>query len=273
MDGEYVNMKLSHAYAFRVALEYIKKSCTEVNFLFSENGLRIEQQDSGGTITIIMDVRGDDILNYKYTYDKDIYIFGIDLQKLIPMIKGIGKKDGMQISCLNDKRMAISIGHNATQSTDNCAIITHINVNRPELRYSKYGNVICRISNTNFSTVCNCIGTSKCNFVEIVGYDGAIVMKSYKTGDSPVRVDQFGDDSQIDGGEDEEEGEGIKFESKYPSVKVSSSIIKTMSCFKSLSQSGVIKCYMKNKKPLKLNTSIESWGSLTIFLRNSHKKK
>ena len=299
-DDIYFLAEFTDGYCFRNLIEYLRHSNVEGNFVFSKEEISYEQRDGKNILFNSCKIKTCKLSKYIYKIpDGNTLYVGLNMVDIQTQTKNIGKKDGCRIYFKNnrDPNLYIQIISSNKGNRSNIHFVRTKPVTdeatgeMPDYD-NDHPNAITGLG--DFAKTCKILGTTKCDYVIIRGYEKGITMSASVEGKLIGRVETFGecfntnknkelpDISHIFsslGVEIDEVPTGmrnrktkicIKEGHEIPTVKVPSDIIKNLGKLNNTSANGVISFYLQKKgQPWKISAHIGFIGTLDILIRDS----
>lgn len=275
---------------FRNMIEYIRLPNIDGVFRFTKYKIMYEQGDPDNNILNVVEIKTYELTDYAFKSQSDEIVIGINLADLRNITRNVGKKDHIDLYKLSDepKNLYIRIRSQSEKGSESNLYLLPINTTNytrytlPEYERGKK-DPTCTVYQSDFSKLCKSLVTIKCSHANIHGFEHGVIFKGILNTGTIGSVKEFGKcNVQITTNlksvfPETTTSNIIKPKRPPPRLnigeigeierfKIDISIIKFLIKLNALSPTGTIKMYIEKGLPLKMTTSLGSFGKIFLFL-------
>lgn len=272
-------VEFNDGYSFRNLIEYLKETNTCSNFIFTPHTIQYRKSDANKTILNDFVLRKEDLPKYIYNSPDPEVVVGVRLADLRSLVRPIGKKDGLRIYMLEEEQnlyIQILGQESKSSSRENCSVLRVQNLSREIYDLDDYqrdiGSPNCTIPCVSFCKACQGMHAIKCTYATLEGLSDGLIIKGMTSGTTVGRREKFGTTESFEGGVGDvfnvtdNARESTAIERK---LKIPSSTVRALAKLSNLNQGGTFKFYMEPELPIKIQTNIGNYGTLTVYLCES----
>jgi len=276
--------------SFKNTIEYLRGSGSFGVFRFTKDTILYQKGNSDNTIFNEITIKTWELTDYEFHSENEEITVGINLVKLKDSIKGVGKKDHIDIYRLagEPQHIYLKIRSQSEQGGESniylipCETTDITLYNIPPYSMDKR-HPTCTIFQSDFAKWCKSMVNIKCNHVKVHGFKNGIILKGISNLHTIESVKEFGkchtnvaeqpksffntnNGSNIIKSKIPPPVLNIKERGEVENFEISIPIVKQLTKLNGLSPNGTIKVYIEKEKSMKLVCNIGTFGKLTVYL-------
>lgn len=279
--------------SFKNIIEYLRGFSIIGVFIFRKDKILYQKGNSDNTILNEVEIKTYELTDYEFYSDKEEIIVSVDLIKLKDRIKGVGKKDHVDIYRLEGEPQHLYIKVRSQSEQDGEPFISLIPCETTDLTiynippYTIHKkSPTCTIYQSDFAKFCKSVITIKSKHVTAHGFKNGVIFKGISNLNTLDGVKEFGKCRMNTAPERPKSFFGINADfssnivkSKAPppvlnireigeieNFKIPIPIVKQLTKLNGLSPNGTIKVYIEKSRSMKLICNIGTFGKLTVYL-------
>ena len=273
---------INDGYTFKSVIHMIKNENDNVTFNVSKKKISMTFTNKGKYAVHDFVLHTEDLAYYQYNIkDHDEYYITVNSSELLTTTKGITKKDGLKITWHNtNEKLAIQIIKAGKDQTPELYVSVIRKDYDPIYIIHEYSDdePVIKIPCEEFSAMCNQAAVFKCAAMEIKAcsyyalftgllHDGSIGLSSQqfftnKNNTNDQHIIEKITNNQC-------EFNIVKTED-FMTIKIPITTIKTLSKLHNIASVGtLLKLYILPEKPVKLECKIGSYGTYSLYIRDS----
>ena len=297
-------MYITDGYSFRNTIGIMKSETDYATMIVSPNSIEISFLNSNKCGVHKISLRPTDFTTYIYNIrDQDgkllpEYPIAFETNELLNTTKSIGRRDGIRIYWMaGDNKLNVQPIKTSTKDPGRAGA-SFVKIHNMEyVRYDAgvYNNdPNVRVAAKDFADLCSQASTLKCTSLDIVGQHNSVIFKAILANNTIAAVNRFGSQNETTKMTNRVANIGdidnllnnlrivesptinnglslniIKSED-FMTVRVPISTVKALSKIHNISPNGtLLRMYFGEGKPTKIESTIGTYGSYTICLRNS----
>lgn len=252
--------------SFRYLIEYLNLSSSVGSFIFTKNYITYQEKAQDGIIFNDLVIKNYNLTDYQFESKNDKIVCTLSLADLRNKTKSVAKKEQMVIYRLKDESKNFYIQVKSQEKGDSNNPMTGCMdmISSPIITYdfpvySRWKkNPNCTVAQTDFNRLFKSIISNKCNLVQFIVYDKALVINGLGSNNKIAISKEYG-----------------KKSNKHIEVFLfDKTIIKSLSKINGFSgAAGTIKFYAEpqlnsknSQNPLKLTVPVGTFGKINIYL-------
>lgn len=278
--------------SLRYLIDYLRVTSLDGTFVFSKNYITYQKGNNDGTILNDVKIKTYELTEYEFSSSNTEIITTLNLSELRNKTRTVGKKEQLDIYRRAEEPSNFYIQvRSQEKSSDNpvfyCMHMTSEDVTIFELPIYKNGkrNPNCTVYQSDFSKVCKSLVANKCSYTEFIGFEKGIIIKGYSTDGKIAMVKEYGKCRNTHSKSANTKSiinlvdKNVKPQIITPKIsirdineierfKVHISDIKGLAKINGFSPTGTLKFYIEKGLPMKISTSIGTFGKLNILVRS-----